>query len=144
MKMQNIIKLFRKFAAAISGMYHQKLLPAVKALRQSEWYQKLKDSQYRDKVFSRIETWLHSRMEKSLVCHGLLDLVLLLRRLHGAQNLLSLRNLLLLAMVGLYIIRSGDIMPDSIPFIGWLDDLVLIVYALRYIAGKAKTVTESK
>jgi len=51
------------------------------------------------------------------------------RLLH--DNRVSLFPKLLLAAAIIYAISPLDLMPDSLVFIGWLDDIVLVALALR-------------
>lgn len=44
----------------------------------------------------------------------------------------------------LYFINPFDLIPDITPFIGFGDDVALIVYVYRYLLGRARNVTKKK
>ena len=47
---------------------------------------------------------------------------------------MKLRDLLILALVMLYIISPVDAIPDVIPVIGWLDDVAVLGLGIAAIA----------
>lgn len=64
------------------------------------------------------------------------DVLALVRRLVRASALTrGLRAML--AALALYLILPVDLVPDVIPIVGWADDLVLVVLALRAVTRRA-------
>jgi uncharacterized membrane protein YkvA (DUF1232 family) len=59
------------------------------------------------------------------------DCLVLLRRLIGDQNVPRRRKLVLLALVA-YLSVPIDLVPDFIPVVGQLDDVLVAALALRY------------
>lgn len=123
--------------SAIPAMYHKHVLPSIEALVKSEWYEKVKDKQTREAVLARAEEWLIKHKDNSSVTLHLSRVVAILRRLNSQDELLSKRNILILAAVALYTVSPVDAVPDGLPLIGWLDDISLLMLALRHIAGDA-------
>jgi uncharacterized membrane protein YkvA (DUF1232 family) len=64
------------------------------------------------------------------------DCVVLLRRLLGDPRVPRLRKLALVLLVG-YLLMPIDLVPDFLPVLGQLDDLVVAAVALRYALGGA-------
>ena len=121
--------------SAIPAMYRKHVLPSIEALMKSEWYEKVKDKQTREAVLARAEEWLIKHKDNSSVTLHLSRVVAILRRLNSQDELLSKRNILILAAVALYTVSPVDAVPDGLPLIGWLDDIGLLMLALRHIAG---------
>ena len=121
--------------SAIPAMYRKHVLPSIEALMKSEWYEKVKDKQTREAVLARAEEWLIKHKDNSSVSLHLSRVVAILRRLNSQDELLSKRNILILAAVALYTVSPVDAVPDGLPLIGWLDDIGLLMLALRHIAG---------
>ena len=61
------------------------------------------------------------------------ELMILWRAFVAAETPLWLKGLMLL--VPLYLISPLDLIPDFIPFAGWLDDLVVIPLLVSFIVG---------
>lgn len=61
------------------------------------------------------------------------ELLLLWRAFNAAGTPLWLKGLMLL--VPLYLISPVDLIPDVIPFLGWLDDLVVIPLLVSWIVS---------
>ena len=64
------------------------------------------------------------------------DCVVLLRRLLGDPRVPRRRKLALLVLVG-YLVTPIDLVPDFVPVLGQLDDLIIAAVALRYTLGGA-------
>ena len=64
------------------------------------------------------------------------DCVVLLRRLVGDPRVPRRRKLALLLLVG-YLVMPIDLVPDFVPVLGQLDDLIVAALALRYTLGGA-------
>lgn len=60
------------------------------------------------------------------------ELVLLWTAFIAAETPLHLRALILL--VPLYLISPVDLIPDFVPFLGWLDDLVVVPFLVAWIS----------
>jgi uncharacterized membrane protein YkvA (DUF1232 family) len=61
------------------------------------------------------------------------ELMILWRAFVAAETPLWLKGLMVL--VPLYLISPLDIIPDFIPFAGWLDDIVVIPLLVTWIVG---------
>ena len=59
------------------------------------------------------------------------DCVILLRRLLGDSRVPRRRKLVLVLLVG-YLVMPIDLVPDFVPVLGQLDDLLIAALALRY------------
>ena len=42
-------------------------------------------------------------------------------------------------LMGLYLVSPIDLIPDTIPLLGWVDDLVLIPLAMRFVLDRLPT-----
>ena len=40
------------------------------------------------------------------------------------------------ALIGLYLVSPIDLIPDALPFVGVMDDLVLVPLAIRWLLGR--------
>jgi uncharacterized membrane protein YkvA (DUF1232 family) len=60
------------------------------------------------------------------------ELALLWRAFLAAETPLHLKLLMLL--VPLYLVSPVDLIPDFIPFLGWLDDLVVVPFLIGWIS----------
>ena len=64
------------------------------------------------------------------------DCVVLLKRLLGDHRVPRHRKLVLIALVG-YLVFPIDLVPDFIPVVGQLDDVLIAALALRFVLGGA-------
>lgn len=64
------------------------------------------------------------------------DCVILLRRLLADPRVPRRRRLALVLLVG-YLVMPVDLVPDFLPVVGQIDDLVIAAVALRYALGGA-------
>lgn len=53
--------------------------------------------------------------------------------LKGTYRKFGKWNLFKIVLISIYIISPFDFLPDYIPFIGWLDDISLMIYILKTI-----------
>lgn len=60
------------------------------------------------------------------------DCLVLLRRLLSDERMPRLRKLVLLALLG-YLALPVDLIPDFVPIVGQLDDVIVAALALRYV-----------
>jgi uncharacterized membrane protein YkvA (DUF1232 family) len=40
------------------------------------------------------------------------------------------------ALIVLYVVSPIDLLPDAIPLLGWVDDLVIVPFAIRWLLGR--------
>jgi uncharacterized membrane protein YkvA (DUF1232 family) len=40
------------------------------------------------------------------------------------------------ALIVLYVLSPVDLLPDVIPVLGWVDDIVLVPFAIRWLLGR--------
>jgi uncharacterized membrane protein YkvA (DUF1232 family) len=69
--------------------------------------------------------------EARAVARFIPDCVVLLRRLLGDERVPRRRRYVLVALVA-YLVMPLDLVPDSIPIAGQLDDVIIAALALRY------------
>jgi uncharacterized membrane protein YkvA (DUF1232 family) len=60
------------------------------------------------------------------------DCLILLRRLLSDERVPRLRKLVLIALLG-YLALPVDLIPDFVPIVGQLDDVIVAALALRYV-----------
>lgn len=73
------------------------------------------------------------RKEEARAVAGLVpDFVVLFRRLLSDSRLSRRRKLVLAALIP-YLAMPFDLVPDFIPVAGYLDDAVIVAFALRYV-----------
>ena len=70
------------------------------------------------------------------------ELVMLWRAFMAAETPVWLKGLMLL--VPAYLISPIDILPDFIPVLGWLDDIVVIPLLVSWIVGLLPQKAESR
>lgn len=64
------------------------------------------------------------------------DVLALVRRL-ATSRVLSGRLRVALGALALYLVLPIDVVPDVLPVVGWADDVVLVVLALRAVIRRA-------
>jgi uncharacterized membrane protein YkvA (DUF1232 family) len=40
------------------------------------------------------------------------------------------------ALIALYVLSPIDLVPDTIPLLGWIDDLVIVPFAIRFLLDR--------
>lgn len=70
------------------------------------------------------------------------ELVTLWRAFMAAETPLHLKALMLL--VPLYLLSPLDLIPDFIPFVGWLDDLVIVPMLVSWIVSMLPRPAEAR
>ena len=127
--MKNILK-------TIPARFHSKLLLSIDALKKSVWYRQVTDPQKVGEVLVLADVWLQRHQGNTRVYHCLQKVVAELRRMHENQQLFTKKNALTLAAIVLYTISPLDSVPDALPVVGLLDDLLVLMIGLRFMQGK--------
>ena len=121
----------------IPAAFRHKLLTSADALLNSKWCRMVKDPAVQSVLLEQAEKWLCGAGKKLPVAEPLGKAVRRLRELHESNQLWSTGNILVLAAAVLYTLSLPDAVPDVLPCIGWLDDIAVLLGALRYICGSA-------
>lgn len=122
---------------AIPSRFHSRMLLSLSALKKSEWYRKVSDPQTLESVLTLAEAWLQNHQGTSTVYRHMLNIVTSLKQMHKDGRLFTRRNALLLAAIVLYTVSPLDSVPDALPVIGLLDDLLLLVLGVRCMQGES-------
>ena len=120
---------------SIPARFHSKLILSLEALQKSDWYRKVADPQTMGILLVQAEQWLLSHPASSPVYRHLLKIVTVLQQMNRNGQLFTKRNALILAAVVLYTISPADAVPDVLPAIGMLDDLLLLILGIRFMQG---------
>ena len=123
---------------SIPARFHSKLILSLEALQKSEWYRKVADPQTMGILLAQAEQWLLSHPASSPVYRHLLKIVTVLQQMNRNGQLFTKRNALILAAVVLYTISPADAVPDVLPAIGMLDDLLLLILGIRFMQGETQ------
>ena len=120
----------------IPARFHSKLILSLDALKKSEWYRQVTDPQKIGALLEHAEKWLKTHQGNKPICSQLLKVVTTLQRMHRNNQLFTRKNALVLAAIVLYTVSPADTVPDVLPAIGLLDDLLLILLGLSYMQGE--------
>jgi uncharacterized membrane protein YkvA (DUF1232 family) len=86
-------------------------------------------------VYAVFVAWLVAvgrRAEARAAARFVPDAIVLFRRLLGDPRIPRGRKLVLLAVVA-YLATPIDLVPDFVPVAGYLDDVVIVAFALRHV-----------
>lgn len=105
---------------------------------QSKWYKQATDPQNYEKIETKFVDW--SKKVKNL---GIIEKAKQLYNFFVSPKI-SAKEKILVGAALLYIIAPLDFVPDYIPLIGWLDDLGVASFALKYVLSKMDKLEQEK
>lgn len=95
----------------------------------------------------KADKWLksHGKSAPAKLLNGVKLLAAIMRDyFKGDYKQVPWTTITLVAAAILYIVNPFDIVPDFIPGIGWLDDIVVLHFVLKAVAGDLKKYVEYK
>ena len=121
----------------------KKIPESIEEIEHSKWFKKLNKPELIAGMEVAAEAWLKKHGKKSKIGKQL-HAALLLYRQSKAGNVLTPRNVAILAFSILYAVFPADAIADIIPVIGWMDDMGILSLAFSAIitsmaAGGKKT-----
>lgn len=111
------------------------LIHSIKDLENSKWAEAVRNPETLHNLIPMTTEWIH----KHANCSELVQQVNKALDILTNKELLTARNLIILAAGLLYVITPADAVPDFIPLVGFADDLGVIALVLNFIlASKEK------
>lgn len=105
---------------------------SIEEIEHSKWFKKLNKPELIAGMEVAAEAWLKKHGKKSKIGKQL-HAALLLYRQSKAGNVLTPRNVAILAFSILYAVFPADAIADIIPVIGWMDDMGILSLAFSAI-----------
>ena len=113
-----------------------KLIKTITELENSKWVKAVRNTEVLKTLIPKAEKWLNKQVDTGILVQRVKKIMSLLTSPRRGE-LLTHRNLLLLAAGILYVISPMDAIPDIFPILGYADDLAVITMLLNYILPSA-------
>lgn len=113
----------------------------IEDLENSQWAEMVKNPKAQNRVIRDAGNLIQKLGKNSPVAKRAKDALELITSSRGGE-LMSARNVLVLAAALAYFVFPMDIIPDFIPVVGWLDDIGVLALALGFIIPGKNSQTE--
>ena len=111
----------------------------LKDLENSRWAKAVRNSEVMNNLIPMAKDWLNKHTNHSELTQRVRKAISILSS-NRRNELLTPRNLIILAAGILYVITPFDAIPDFIPFVGYADDLGLIALVLNHIIATVDSI----